>query len=258
MAITKLSTARAMRAPRPQRRGVGRPRGTGAQIVFEKLRERILSLELAPHADIDELDLVKEFKVSRTPVREALIRLSSEGLVELLPNKGPRVASLDANEVPQILEALELAQRTVNHWAAERRTEQHLRTMSECCAEFTKAMTVDDTRAMSETNKLFHIAIGRACGNALIESWYESLLNSSMRLARTAYEQGPLKSAAYKQYFAKVDAEHRAMVDAITRRDAAGAEQLGRQHAMLFRERVVHYLSESRADEITVSPPENI
>lgn len=258
MAITKLSTARAMRAARPKRPGVGRPRGTGAQIVFEKLRERILSLELMPHADIDELDLVKEFKISRTPVREALIRLSSEGLVELLPNKGPRVASLDANEVPQILEGLELAQRTVNRWAAERRTEQHLLAMSECCAEFTKAMIVDDTRAMSETNKLFHVSIGRACGNALVESWYESLLNSSMRLARAAYDQAPIKGSVYKEYFAKVDSEHRGMVEAIARRDAAASEQLGRQHAMLFRERVVHYLSESRADEIAVSPPAKI
>src|SRR5215510_6423478 len=113
MAVSKLVVARGKSGGKPKRNGVGRPRGTGAQMVFDKLRERILSLELAPHADIDELDLVKEFKVSRTPVREALIRLSSEGLVELLPNKGPRVASLDANEVPQILEALELAQRTV-------------------------------------------------------------------------------------------------------------------------------------------------
>jgi DNA-binding GntR family transcriptional regulator len=252
MTVTKLSVGRRSRDEKPKRNGVGRPRGTGAQLVFDKVRERILSLELAPHADIDELDLVKEFKLSRTPVREALIRLSSEGLVELLPNKGPRVASLDAVDVPQILEALEIAQRIVTRWAAERRTEAQLAAIADRCQDFSDAMAARNTPAMGETNKLFHVAIGRACGNSHVESWYESLLNSSMRLARAAYDQAPLHGSAYKQYYARVDAEHRAMVEAIRKRDARAAEQLGRQHTVLFRERVIGYLSESRSGDIAL------
>ncbi|HEY7244629.1 MAG TPA: GntR family transcriptional regulator [Xanthobacteraceae bacterium] len=253
LTVTKLAAARSRRAAKSERNGVGRPRGTGAQLVFAKLRERILSLDLAPHADINELDLVKEFKVSRTPVREALIRLSSEGLVELLPNQGPRVASLDAAEVPQILEALDLAQRAVTRWAAERRTEQQLAAIAGRCKQFSDAMAARDAAAMSETNKLFHAAIGAACGNPHLESWYESLLNSSMRLARVAYEQAPLHGSAYKQYYDRVDCEHCGMVDAIARRDPKAAEQLAREHTVLFRDRVISYLSESRSDEIAIS-----
>lgn len=249
MTVSKLSAAR---GGKTKRNGVGRPRGTGAQLVFDKLRERILSLELAPHADIDELDLVKEFKLSRTPVREALIRLSSERLVDLLPNKGPRVASLDAIDVPQILEALELAQRIATRWAAERRTDAQLAVIAESCQDFSNAMAARNTAAMGETNKLFHVAIGRACGNSHVESWYESLLNSSMRLARAAFDQAPLHGSAYKQYYARVDAEHRAMVEAIRKRDVQAAEQLARQHTVLFRDRVIGYLSESRSGEIAL------
>jgi DNA-binding GntR family transcriptional regulator len=252
MTVSKLVVARGKGGAKPKRNGVGRPRGTGAQLVFDKLRERILSLELAPHTDIDELDLVKEFKLSRTPVREALIRLSSEGLVELLPNKGPRVASLDAVDVPQILEALEMAQRIATRWAAARRTETQLAAIAERCQDFSDAMAARNTAAMGETNKLFHAAIGRACGNSHVESWYESLLNSSMRLARAAYEQAPLHGSAYKDYYARVDAEHRSMVEAIRRRDAQAAEQLARDHTALFRERVIGYLSESRSAEIAL------
>lgn len=238
--------------PSPQGNGVGRPRGTGAQLVFDRLRERILSLELPPRADISELDLVKEFKLSRTPIREALIRLSSEGLVELQPNKAPRVASLDASEVPQILEALEIAQRIVTSWAAERRTEQQLAEIAARCEQFTDAMAARNTAAMSDTNKLFHAAIGMACGNAHVASWYGGLLNSSMRLARAAFEQAPLHGSAYKQYYAQIDAEHRAIVDCIAKQDGKGAERLARQHTLLFRERVIAYLSESRSDNIAI------
>jgi len=252
MTLSKPAASRTGRGGKSIRNGVGRPRGTGAQLVFDKLRERILTLALPPHADVDELDLVKEFKLSRTPVREALIRLSSEGLVELLPNKGPRVASLDASEVPQILEALEIVQRIVTRWAAERRTEAQLAAIAERCQEFSTAMAARNTAAMGETNKLFHVAIGRACGNSYVGSSYESLLNSSMRLARAAFDQAPLDGFAYKQYYARVDAEHRSMVEAIRKRDGETAESLARQHTALFRERVVGYLSESRSNEIVL------
>ncbi len=238
---------------KPKKRGgVGRPRGTGANTVFARLRERILSLELPPHADIDELTLVKEFKVSRTPVREALIRLASEGLVELLPNKGPRVVSLDARDVPIILEALDLAQRAVTKWAAMRRTDTDLAEIAGRCEEFSQAMRDNDAARMSEANKQFHTAIGRACGNSHLESWYESLLNASMRLARAAYEVAPRHSKTYREYYARVDAEHRAMLSAIERRDANEAERLARQHTVLFRERILAYLTESKADEVQV------
>jgi DNA-binding GntR family transcriptional regulator len=233
--------------------GVGRPRGTGAQVVFDTLRERILSLEIAPLGDIDELNLAKEFNLSRTPIREALIRLSSEGLIQLLPNRGPRVASLNAQEVPQILEALELAQRTVTRWAAQRRDDNDVAVIALHCSEFSSAVTAGNVRAMGESNRIFHGAIGRACGNHQLANWYEGLLNSSMRLARAAYGQSEPMVSTRMEYLVHVDLEHRAMVDAIRHQDFCAAEQLAREHAVLFRNRVMEYLSESRSDEISLS-----
>lgn len=98
----------------------------------------------------------------------------AEGLVELLPSQGPRVASPDV-KVPQILEALELAQPIVTRWAAERRTGQQLAAITARCKEFSDAMA-RDAAAISETNKLFHAAIGAACGNPYVKSCYEGLL----------------------------------------------------------------------------------
>ena len=233
-----------------ERRGVGRPRGTGAQLVFERLRERILSLELPPQADIDELSLVSEFSLSRTPVREALIRLSSEGLVELLPNKGPRVAALDLKEVPQILEALELAQRTVNRWAARARTEADLRLIERRGDDFARAADAQDATAMSDANRLFHVAIAAACGNRPLADWYGSLLNSSMRLARLVFDRAPLRGDAYHEYYGRVMDEHRGMAVAIARRDPDEAEFLGREHAVLFRDQVQRFMLDCRTDEI--------
>ena len=61
----------------------GRPKGEGSQLIYSSLRQRIVHMEWGPGRNIDEMSLVKKFGVSRTPVREALIRLAAE---ELVPN----------------------------------------------------------------------------------------------------------------------------------------------------------------------------
>ncbi len=234
------------------RTAVGRPRGTGAQLVYQKLRDRILSLEMPARTDVNELELVNEFGVSRTPVREALIRLSSDGLLDLLPNKGARVAPLDADDVPEILEALEIAQRITARWAAERRTEKDLRAIAAGGEAFRRAVETADYTAMTDANREFHFNIGRACGNKHVSEWFGSLLNSSMRLARLAYAQAPLDEAAFKAFHRTVVSEHDAMEEAILVRDAERSDRLAREHVALFRNRVMGYLARNGAASILV------
>src|SRR5204862_291127 len=94
----------------------GRPKGTGTHAVYAELRRRIMRLDLAPGADVDEQALVREFKLSRTPVREALLRLAHEELVEIIPNRGTRVAALHFHEVGEIFDALEITIRLTSRW----------------------------------------------------------------------------------------------------------------------------------------------
>ncbi len=74
----------------PPPRQSRRAKGTGTTYVYQRLREGILSLDYVPGANLDEAQLVESFGLSRTPVREALIRLAADGLVVLLPNRGRR------------------------------------------------------------------------------------------------------------------------------------------------------------------------
>ncbi|MFN4172160.1 MAG: GntR family transcriptional regulator, partial [Pseudorhodobacter sp.] len=64
-----------------------RKRGSGVKVVYEMLRDEILDLKLPPGSPIDEVQLAERFGMSRTPIREALVRLAGEGLVETLPNR---------------------------------------------------------------------------------------------------------------------------------------------------------------------------
>ena len=83
-------------------------KGFGAVKIYETLRSEILSLVLEPSQLIDEVSIAARFKVSRSPVREALVRLATESLLQTLPNKGTIVAPLRIEEFPQYVDALDL------------------------------------------------------------------------------------------------------------------------------------------------------
>ena len=93
----------------PGDRAPKRPaRGDGAKHVYQQLRKEILTLVLEPGTLLDEVEIGRRFHLSRSPAREALIRLSAEGLVRALPNRGAVVAPFDVSMLPAYLEALEL------------------------------------------------------------------------------------------------------------------------------------------------------
>ena len=115
-------------------------RGSGAQKIYESIRASILNLDRKPGEPLDEASLSQQFGMSRSPVREALIRLSTDGLVITLPNKSTLVAPLNINDYPTYLDALDLEQRYTTRLAAKLRTAEDLKCIARCQAEFTNAL----------------------------------------------------------------------------------------------------------------------
>jgi DNA-binding GntR family transcriptional regulator len=241
-----------MQSPRskPNR---GTPRGTGAQTVFSALRARILALQLPPGADIEEAALVREFDVSRTPVREALIQLASYGLVQLVPNRGARVATLDLSEVPQLLETLELYQRATTRWAALRRQPEHVEALLRIGRDFARAAESDDLDAMTETNRLFHGVIADACGNRFLAADCRTAESRTVRLARAAF--GSARSFVdHTKHFRESIAQHDAIIEAIRTGDAERADSLARLHCEVFRQRMAAFTAASAAGDFDLAP----
>jgi DNA-binding GntR family transcriptional regulator len=224
---------------------LGRPKGTGSQQAYDTLRRRILRPELPPGADVDENALVRELGISRTPVREALIRLSTDGLVRLHPNRGARVSPLDINEIPELLEALELCMRITTRWAAVRRRDTDLTAMRMHCEAWSKAARAMDFHGMSEANSRFHLAIAEASGNRHLASMYRALVPGFLRLTYALLSAAPLQGKAFRTYFNRVDQEHHRIVEIIAKGNAAAADEIGSQHASLMRERVAAYVNSS-------------
>jgi DNA-binding GntR family transcriptional regulator len=227
------------------------PKGRGAQFVHAALRAQILRMELRPGAKLDEAGLVKAFGVSRTPVREALIRLASERLVFLLPNRGAQVAPLDLVETAQYFEAFDLTQRVVNHWAALRRTEADLSAIRRARDAFDRAVQNEDPEGIVGSNFDLHLAIAVAARNTHFEATLRRLLEHGMRLCWLWYTD--FSQDLVRRDMIKSCAEHHEIVQAIESQDAHRADALGHLHTESFRERLKEHLDENLAPQIRVA-----
>lgn len=247
MAKPRSSRARAKDA-RPEK-GHGRAR------AYDWLKARIVSLELEPGSTIDEIALVEQLGVSRTPLREAIVRLAAEGLIELLPNRGARVMSMDLPQLQEHLEAFSLMQRVATMLAAMHRPDASVALLKRLCGAFEAAAKARDVQAMIDANWEFHNAVGRACGNRYLERMYAGLLTEGLRIARLAMAYECYGSvAAYDDHLGDILREHRDLVTAIANRDAARAATLADSHSELARKRVAAYLARDDTRRIKLSP----
>jgi DNA-binding GntR family transcriptional regulator len=228
---------------------------TGSRKVYEILRRKILSLELQPGSPLDENTLVKLLKVSRTPVREALIRLSAEDLVVVSPNRGAHVAPIDLGRMREFHEALDLCQRAVTHWAALRRTPQDLDDIRVQMIAFEKCASQHDADGMIEANRNFHSAIGRAGRNAYLRDTYERMLVQGLRVARIAFDYNSAidPDRSLDHHLRRVMDEHALMLKFVADGDAVGAEKVASSHAKLGFDRLTHTLTAHLPTTVSIS-----
>lgn len=141
--------------------------------AYEHVKGGILAGDIAPRSFLTEGHLAAEVGISRTPVREALLRLQAEGMVELFPKKGALVVAPTPQEMREVFEARAL----IEEWAADqmwsRRAEAlpALRKLDEMSA----AMKVDDVSAFSAADRAFHEVIVESAGNSVIARQYSHL-----------------------------------------------------------------------------------
>lgn len=222
-------------------------RGYGALTIYEKLRNEILWLDLEPGQLVDESSLAGRFEVSRSPVREALVRLVSEGLLQTLPNKGTIVAPLRIQEFPQYVDALDLIQRAVTRLAAKVHSQSALEFIKVEHRRFTDCVDTDDVLGMILSNRDFHIAIALATNNRYLVSAYQKLLDDGRRFLRLYF----------KSYGDMLPQEiiggHDRMIDAIEARDSDLAERIAEEHTDEMQQRFLSYLGSRHMRGFSVS-----
>ena len=188
--------------------------------VAERLRQQIFTRELEPGSWIDELKLCAQWGISRTPMREALKVLAVEGLVTMKVRRGAYVTEMSRDDVAQVYHLLALLESdAAAQVAANATSSQHAR-LSELHALL--EAQVDHRDAFFATNEQFHMALLDIAGNRWAVQVVQDL-RKMMKLNRhhSLFKQGRLEDSL---------AEHRALMQALSKRDAEGARQTMQAH----------------------------
>ncbi|ARU88958.1 GntR family transcriptional regulator [Pseudomonas sp. M30-35] len=219
----------------------------GGRYIYEELRKQILTLKLKPGAQLDEVSLAAQFDVSRSPVRDALARLVSEGLVTSLPNRTLLVTPFEIEEFPKYIAALDLTQRAVTRLAALNRTELDLQRIRQANASYIEAIEHGDFQEMSETNKAFHMEIAKAGRNPYLTRYYEKLLGEGQRLLHLHFD-----FIVSSHSLTRADQDHDRIIEAIANRLADVAEEASHQHTILFRDRFLEFMKQNLTKGISL------
>ena len=220
--------------------------------ALNSLREKILRLEMGPGSVIDENALASMLSVSRTPIREAIIQLISEGLV-IREGRFARVAPLNFNDVPKLYEALLISSRMIMRLAAEHRSEDQLREIVAAHKDFDNYMYSKNDMYRQEANVAFHLAIARAAHNHYFFEFYQKTLTASSRLSRACFSgaeknagnTGAVSRTSDPDLFAHItetSRQHALMVKAIEKKNIEEADKLAVLHHELTCARIKHLM----------------
>ncbi len=202
------------------------------QSVLEKeLEKAVLSGELAPGGRVNENAFAGRFGVSRGPIREALRALEASGLVHSIPNRGFFVRRLDLEEAAHIYDVRAALFGLAGETLANTATEQIIAGLNRYIADMEAAAEARDFDAYYPLNLAFHRYIIESTGNPVLAGLYLDLVKQ-MHLFR-ARSLGPGGGLAVS------NAEHREMVQAVTRRDPLAAREAFANHVIRAKRRLL-------------------
>lgn len=191
----------------------------------ETLEERIVTGGYPPGTRLDETELANEFSVSRTPVREALIQLSSAGLVEIRPRRGAIVAEASPKRIYEMFEVMAALEAMSVRLAARRHTEADMRVIQAAQAACEKAFQASDVDAYYYENERFHMAIYAASHNGFLCEE-----TSAMHRRLGAYRRLQLRS---RGRLGSSRDEHLGIIEAILAGDGDLAAQRVHAHVII-------------------------
>ncbi len=190
------------------------------QIVYSQLLEEIRCGVLMPGARLRETEISDRLSTSRTPVREAIRMLESDGIVVHVPHSGAVIRSLDYSEIIELYEIRSVLEGTAARLAARHASEVEIAELKRINDEMRKAAY--DSEVLAQSNKLFHIRMLATARNRY-------LVKSMSVLTRTLLILGPTTLADMTRA-QEACSEHEAIIGAIEEHDLDGAEKLMRNH----------------------------
>jgi DNA-binding GntR family transcriptional regulator len=201
-----------------------------ADRAYAELRDRIITLEIPPGAPINEDELGRELEMGRTPVREAIKRLSHESLVTVFPRRGTFASDINITDLADISDVRVQLEGHAACRAAERLTERQRAELDELLVELALSRGSDDADALMALDARVHRFIYECSGNPYLEVTLGRYFNLSLRIWHLVIDRLP-------HLFARVH-EHQDLLEAIRAGEAARAREIVAEHVAAFEDEI--------------------
>ena len=213
-----------------------RPIKTIRNQVYQILKDDICEGRFAPGQWLQENELAEHLCVSRSPIREALRQLASDGLVVEIPNKGVFVKEFTARDIEEIFDMRVLLENYAISKLQHHLTTADMEQLIDCLNEMERLHAKRDVGAYTEAESKLHALLIELCGNSLLESMYARIhsLNQQFRIY----------SLTSTQRFNESMEEHRDIVHCLLTNNTDEAKAINKRHLQLAKDKIIQHFSE--------------
>ncbi len=219
------------------------PKQPLAVTAYETIVRKIICLEYQPSQHLEENQLVDDLEIGRTPIREALVRLHSEKMVEAHPKRGVIVRPITLQNTKAMFESMRIMELGLVDIAINKNCSTFIRKMKESNKQVEKAIAVNDVFEMVEANHDFHMNFAKCSQNEFIIRAIQDVRTEAKRLSYLSYgnkidPQRPLES-----HYESVFQEHEQMIKCLVEKDAKRLKKLIEKHILIFRQRIIVFMT---------------
>ncbi|BBO69902.1 AsnC family transcriptional regulator [Desulfosarcina alkanivorans] len=227
------------------KKSAGSGRQSLAANAYQTLYRHIISLAYEPGQRLEENQLVEQLGIGRTPVREALLRLAADLLVESSPGKGYTVRPITIQNTKAAFDALLIMELGVAHLAVRQDTARFLTMMEAANDDVAGAMKNMDILELVEANGVFHSHYAACSRNLYLMQALQKVRCETNRLAYLSYGNEIELQRSLKEHYTSVVEQHQQIIELIRDRDESGLKAVIQAHIRIFKNRMIQYLIDS-------------
>lgn len=219
------------------------PKQPLAVTAYETIVRKIICLEYQPSQHLEENQLVEELGIGRTPVREALVRLQSENMIESHPNKGVIVRPITLQNTKAMFESMHIFEFGVVDVAMVKDCTNFIKRMRLSNEAVKNAVLSNNVFDLVQANHEFHMNFARCSQNEFLIRAVHDVRKEAKRLSYLSYNNIIDPQRPLELHYQSVVQEHDQIIDGLARKDEAGLKQLLQEHIETFRQRIITFMT---------------
>ncbi len=212
-------------------------------VAFSKIYDKIITLEYDQGQILYEKQLIQELGIGRTPIREALLRLAANGIVESNPHNAFVVRTITLQNIKAVFESLEIMEQGIVELAVRYASTGSLEEMAAAQKDVERAMQDMDILALVASNHRFHMAFYQASRNEYLVYGLKRIRFETKRMAYLSYSYNVDQGAGLEHHYETVRHEHGKIMQHLKAQDKESLQRICRRHNKSFHERIVNYLT---------------